>query len=532
MATLTLTATFDGLWPADSLAGGVISSRLANKMVYVSDLGFTVTIRGTGLVYDADGLPSGGTVTGITIAKGAVTYANLTGISTDFARTGMQIFGFTDPWGNDRGPDPYALVQNALRGNDLITGSSGWDDIRAGIGNDTINAGAGDDYVGDEGGNDSMDGGDGWDVLSYDEANWRWESYRGVNLDVQTGVAIDPFGNTDHFQNFEGYKDTLYSDTLRGGAGDDEFYINRGNDRIDGRGGFDWANYLDADHWGAKRGISVDLSTGLVRDSWRGNDTLAGIEAVRGTVFGDSLMGSAAGDTFLGGRGLDSLNGGAGVDVLGFWTVGKDGETGHGITVNLSLATEVLDDGYGNTENADNFETVDASDFADNVTGNGLNNNLWGNAGNDTIQGEGGNDDLGGGWGRDQVGGGSGNDSIGGGGDNDTLTGNSGVDQFYFGWDLADVGIDRITDFAAGETIWVGSWWGGGFTTETLVANQFRSGAGVATANSASQRFLYNTTTGDLYFDADGSGGAFTATRFATLGNQAALTFNDIHILF
>ena len=116
-----------------------------------------------------------------------------------------------------------------------------------------------------------------------------------------------------------------------------------------------------------------------------------------------------------------------------------------------------------------------------------------------------------------------------GGGDNDTMTGNSGEDDFNFNWDLADSGVDTITDFEVGiDEIWVASWWGG-LSTEFLVANQFRSGAGVTTANAATQRVIYDTTTGDLYFDADGTG-ATAAVKFATLTNLAALTFGDFHV--
>jgi serralysin len=531
MATLALSTSFDGIWPPDALAGGVISLRLGTQMTYVSDAGFTVTLLGTGLTYDEAGNPSGGTVTGFTIVKDSVTFASLSGASVDFARSGMLLLGFDEQNGGHRGPDPYAFIQNSLRGNDLITGSSGWDDLRGGIGNDTINAGAGDDYVVDEGGNDVMNGGDGWDTLTYDEANWRWESFRGVNLDAVSGIAVDCWGFTDHFSNFEMFKDSLYSDTLKGSDADEEFVINRGNDVVDGRSGFDWVNFEESERWGAERGVNVNLATGVVIDPWKGTDTLANVEGLRGTILNDRLIGSGRDETFLGGRGIDTIDGAGGVDRIGFWLVGNNDDGGHGVTVNLTKVKEVVDDGYGNAENADRIEDVDGSRFADRITGNDGRNFLWGDDGNDTLIGGGGGDDLGGGWANDVLLGGLGNDSIGGGGDNDTMTGNAGADQFFFGWDLVDAGVDTITDMQAGlETIWIGSWWGGGLTLQDLAANQFRSGAGVTTANSATQRVIYNTTTGDLYFDADGSGGA-AAVKFAIVSNHAALTFSDIQVM-
>ncbi len=132
MATWTFSNSFDGLWPPDSLAGGVISVRLAGRMTYVSDAGFTVTFRGVGLTYDDDGLPSGGTVTGISIVKLGLTYANFTGLSLDFTYAGMKVFGYDRENGGHQNPDTYAVFQNALRGNDLINGSAASDDMRGG----------------------------------------------------------------------------------------------------------------------------------------------------------------------------------------------------------------------------------------------------------------------------------------------------------------------------------------------------------------------------------------------------------------
>lgn len=533
MATLTLSESFDGIWPPDAMAGGVITLRQGIRMTYTSAEGFTVTLRGTDLTYDDDGIPSGGTVTGILVVKDGVTFANMVGMTTDFGWAGMQLLGFDRNDGRHQDPDPYNLMRNALRGDDLITGSDGWDDIRSGSGNDTINAGADGDYVGDEAGDDVMDGGDGWDTLSFDEAGYSWSAYRGVLLDAVTGTAIDSWGGTNTFVNFERFKDTQFSDTLKGSDAEEQFVINRGNDSVDGRGGFDRVDYSEADRWGAHRGINVNLTTGIAIDSWKGTDTLTGIEGIRGTMFNDTVIGSARDESFGGGRGLDNLNGGGGEDWLEFWDVGDHNDNGHGITVNLGANKEVTDDGYGNTENADNFENIGGGLLNDKLTGSTGSNRIDGNDGNDTISGGGGEDFLDGGWGNDVISGGVGNnDHISGGGGNDRLTGDGGNDNFNFVWDLANSGVDTITDFAHGaDRIYVASWWGGGFTVEDLVATQFRSGAGVTTANSATQRVIYNTTTGDLYFDIDGVGGV-AAVRFAVLSNHAALTFDDIHIQF
>ena len=69
------------------------------------------------------------------------------------------------------------------------------------------------------------------------------------------------------------------------------------------------------------------------------------------------------------------------------------------------------------------------------------------------------------------------------------------------------------------------------FVTENvaLAAAAFRSGAGVTTAGDADDRIVYNTTTGALYYDADGVGGT-ASILFATLANKAALTAGDFFI--
>jgi serralysin len=452
MATLTLMQGFEDVWPPDAMAGGTITLRQAKGMTYTSDAGFTVLIRGKDLTYDDDGLPAGGTVTGFSISKNAVVLANMTLTSTDFGAAGMWLFGYDRGNGDFRGPDPYSFVQLAMRGNDLVTGSSDEDDIRGGSGNDRIDARGGNDYVADWAGADSMDGGDGWDTLSYDEAIYSSDAFRGINLDALAGTVIDAWGYADTIANFERYKDTVFGDTMRGANVDERFVLSRGNDSVDGRDGFDFVSYDRANNWGAKRGVTVNLATGIATDSWRGTDRLSNIEGVYGSRLDDKIIGTA---------------------------------------------------GY---------------------------NDLSGNDGNDTIQGGGGDDQIGGDLGNDLVVGGLGNDNIDGGADNDTMTGNDGRDNFNFGWGLDEVGIDTVTDFKSGtDKLWIGSWWGGDFVAETLAANQFRSGSGVTAANSATQRLIYNTSNGDLYFDADGVDGV-DAVKFATLTNLTALTFTDIFV--
>jgi Ca2+-binding RTX toxin-like protein len=140
-----------------------------------------------------------------------------------------------------------------------------------------------------------------------------------------------------------------------------------------------------------------------------------------------------------------------------------------------------------------------------NGMGNDLNNIITGNAGNNILTGG-----LG----------------------NDTLFGGAGVDTFVL--NKPSQGIDIIKDFVSGtDKIAISqSEFGGGLTAgNPLLSSQIRLGAGVSSANSASQRFLFNTSNGNLYFDADGMGG-IGAVQIAKLEGVTGLTSNDFQIGF
>jgi Ca2+-binding RTX toxin-like protein len=139
--------------------------------------------------------------------------------------------------------------------------------------------------------------------------------------------------------------------------------------------------------------------------------------------------------------------------------------------------------------------------------------------GNDTLNGEQGDDFLSGEYGTDVLNGGDGLD---------TLTGGSGGDRFLF--NTPSEGIDTITDFTPASDTIVLSASGFSLPVGSLPANAFRSGSEVVSADSATQRLLYNTATGSLYFDSDGIG-ANPAVELAQLTNLAALTSSDFAIV-
>ena len=69
-----------------------------------------------------------------------------------------------------------------------------------------------------------------------------------------------------------------------------------------------------------------------------------------------------------------------------------------------------------------------------------------------------------------------------------------------------------------------------GTANVALGAAAFRSGAGVTAAQDASDRIVYDTTTGNLYYDADGAGGS-ASIQFGILTTKPAITAGDFFIV-
>jgi Ca2+-binding RTX toxin-like protein len=125
----------------------------------------------------------------------------------------------------------------------------------------------------------------------------------------------------------------------------------------------------------------------------------------------------------------------------------------------------------------------------------------------------------------DRLTGGSGNDTLIDGMGSDTVSGGSGMDSFSFS--SPTDGIDIITDFSVvDDTIVVSaSGFGGGLVAgAAITADQFVLGSA---AVDASDRFIYNSTTGALSFDVDGTGGT-AQVQIAFLARGLTLTNNDI----
>ncbi len=242
----------------------------------------------------------------------------------------------------------------------------------------------------------------------------------------------------------------------------------------------------------------------LMGDS--GNDTIKGLggdDHLWGLDGNDSLVGGAGADTLYGGHGDDTYM----VDSLS--DIVSEESTGAGIddggndrvfsTVDYTLGAfiEALNlDGSGNISG----------------TGNGLQNNIYGNGGNNVLSGMGGNDKLRGGAGDDTLIGGTGND---------ILEGDAGADHFVFAAAGAANGVDRISDFEHGIDWLVFS------TADYDASAAFTAGSA---AVGAGAQFVWNSTTGTLWYDHDGAGGG-AAIAIATFTNAPTLDASDLHFV-
>jgi len=283
------------------------------------------------------------------------------------------------------------------------------------------------------------------------------------------------------------------ADLLQGLGGNDTYFVD-GNDRVleATGGGFDYvvarANYA------LEAGASVELMS---------TDNNAGTASINltGNELSQALVGNA------GANWLDAGSGGA--DLL----QGLGGDDTYFVDSNDQVL-EAADGGFDYVVARANYVLAagvsvelmstdnNAGTASINLTGNELANLLVGNAGGTVLDGG-----LG----------------------NDLLHGLGGADTFAFTTALGAGNVDRIFDFsvvddtiALDDAVFTGI---GGLGA--LNANAFFTGAA---AHDADDRIIYNSATGQLFFDADGNG-AGAAVLFATLDGAPVLTASDFTVI-
>ncbi|KQO49169.1 hypothetical protein ASF24_08320 [Methylobacterium sp. Leaf86] len=121
----------------------------------------------------------------------------------------------------------------------------------------------------------------------------------------------------------------------------------------------------------------------------------------------------------------------------------------------------------------------------------------------------------------------AGANTLNGGAGADLLYGRAGNDTFVFSTALGSSNIDRLTDFAADDTIQLAR---DGFTALSagdLASSAFKDLGNTGAVVDSNDRILYNHDTGALSYDADGSGTAKTAIQFAVIDTKVMLTHAD-----
>ncbi|MFQ3618680.1 MAG: hypothetical protein SNJ50_18470, partial [Cyanobacteriota bacterium] len=288
-------------------------------------------------------------------------------------------------------------------------------------------------------------------------------------------------------------------DVIRGGPGTDTFVLTDGTGSITVNVGNFNSQLPDISPGTLVTEFEVfDLS------GFRGNALMIGADN-----FDDYLVGGIGNDTLDGGTGNNTLIGGLGNDVyivrsLGDTVIERPNEGNDTVqaAVNYTLP--------------DHVENLVLIDNARNGTGNAQNNRITGNALRNLLQGGAGNDTLLGLGGADTLLGNEGNDLLDGGRGRNILTGGQGRDTFVFGVG-GGLGRSIVTDFnPRQDRILVRQT---GLSAGRIDTAQFVLGT---SARRQSDRFIYDSTTGRLFFDPDGTGSQ-RQVLIGTLSNRPSL---------
>ncbi len=451
-----------------------------------------------------------------------------------------------------------------LVGNDsdnVISGLGGGDSLKGSGGDDTIYGGTGNDRLKGGGGEDTLNGGADIDTAAYNG------SAAGVNVFLITDTASDGDAEGDELNSIEnligsshndqlwgdngvnelrgengadtlkgwGGEDTLYggnnNDTLYGNDADDTLYGQGGSDTLDGGAGEDTMvgdfgndtfivdnadDVVDEDSFEGndtvRASVDYDLATGVWVETLRTTND-AGLDAI-------DLNGNGAANTIYGNAGTNILDGEGGADSMyglngnDFFFVNNAGDNvyeaaGQGAdtvraTVNYQLTAGQEIEALTTTDN----NGVGAI----NLTGNSSAQTIVGNNGFNVLQGLGGDDYLQGRAGHD------------------TLTGGTGDDRFLFNTTLnAGTNVDTITDMTPGDDLirLDDAFFAGIGALGVLNADAFHIGAAAA---DAEDRVVYNSATGQMFFDSNGNA-AGGSTLFANLATGLALTNTNFEVV-
>ena len=376
------------------------------------------------------------------------------------------------------GTSNLAIQTRNMEGNISYLGNAGNNRFDTGFGNDTIDGGAG---------VDTMLG---------------WEGNDTYILDSQEEL--------DHiYENNEQGTDTIvinYKNTLSTASEIDLNYAPPYPEKFDPRSG-----------------LSLNFQT---FENLTINGT--GLFNVIGNYSDNIIIGNASNNVITALGGNDTLDGGAGADTL-------DGSTGNDTYV-IDNAGDIIKEYY------DEFQPIDIDTikttlaFYDlNSFSNGNNNYLIENlvyTGTAKFTGLGNalNNQMTGGTGIDSLSGNLGDDTLNGGLGNDVLIGGAGADTFVFDTALnAKTNVDTISDFTSGsdkislnQLIFS--------SLSEFTGDNFKTGNAAPSGLDNNDYLYYNTSSGELFYDADANGSG-AAIKFAVLTGNPAITADDFNII-
>ena len=508
--------TLDGGAGADSLVGGV-----GSDLYIVDNTGDVVTETST-LLAEIDVVNSSITYTlGANIEK-------LTLTGTDL------INGTGNSLANTLTGNITANILDGGLGNDSINGGAGDDLIIGGAGNDSLSGSAGNDTLNGDDGNDTLDGGAGADTMVGGLGNDTYLVDNTGDIVTETSTIVTEIDTVstvitytlgDYVEKLiltgaagiNGFGNSLNNtitgnsaaNLLNGGVGADTLIGGLGNDT------YNVDNTGDVVSETSTLAVEIDQVNASVTYSLSANVenlTLIGASTINGTgnSLNNILIGNAAANILNGGVGADTMTGGAGNDT---YVVDNTGDV---VTETSTLLAEidVVNSSITYTLGA-NIEklTLTGTDLI-NGTGNSLANTLTGNITANILDG---------GLGNDSINGGAGDDLIIGGAGNDSLSGGLGSDVFWFTEAINAISNkDIITDFLSGTdklqfNLSIVSAVGGVGQFVTGDQRFWSNATGVA--HDASDRLIYNTSSGVLSYDSDGSG-ANGSIAIALLGTM------------
>ncbi|WDD36477.1 calcium-binding protein (plasmid) [Nostoc sp. UHCC 0926] len=407
-----------------------------------------------------------------------------------------------------------------------IPGTDSDDNIVGGSGNDTLSTG--------NGGKDTIDGATGNDLLSVNYYNTSGGITTTFNATNNIG-SITAGTYRVNYKNIEqlDITGTAYNDNIVGNSGNDTLSTgDGGNDTIDGGTGDD---LLGVDYASATKGITSTINASTTSGAiTAGSNSVSykNIERLEiyGTSYDDYILGGNGNDSlFGGGSGNDTLNGGNGNDSL---FGGRSGNNringGNGddfLSVDYSNDTidggngdDILSVDYGNPTKGIT-STINPTINSGSITA-GTNSVSYKNIERLKIYGTSYDDNI--------VGS-NGNDTLSGSSGNDTLTGGKGSDTFVFDLLLGEE-VGNLYDFnPTNDLIQVSARsYSDALSLGSLQTSQFTIGTS-ATTNE--EQFIYNSATGALFFDLDGSASGFTQVKFAQLSPGLSLTNNNFVVV-